>query len=307
VIDLVRSEVLRATSRRLLRFLVIGVLAGSAVAMVIATLASHPPTDAQIRRSERFYQRELQLCLDGEYGIGPEELEQAGYEDLAAFCADNVRREFFRPSQGLSLSGLGEALEGTSPILLMLAVVLGASFVGADWSAGSMATLLTWEPRRVRVFLVRAVVISVVVLVTVVLLEVAFVAMWRLGVSLRGTADDPDWFSEASQIVLRTGVLAIVWGSFAYAAAAITRSTAGGVFIVLGELVLIEGVLRGLRPSIQRWTLIQNGTAYVSDQGYSWQDDPGVTTPTEALVTLLVYAGLALLVALAFTWRRDVT
>jgi ABC-2 type transport system permease protein len=306
VIRLFRSELLRATSRRLLRFLLIAALAGTAVAMVIATVNSRQPTAEDAQRAERMYQRELQRCLDGDYGIPPGQLEDMGYPDLEAFCDDNVRPEFFTSVQGLRLSGLSEVLQGTAPILVMLAIVLGASLVGADWSAGSMATLLTWEPRRVRVFLVRALVVSIVVLLAALLLEAAFVGMWRLGVALRGTADSTTWFSDAVDVVVRTGVVAVIFGLFAYAGAALTRSTAGGVFILLGELVLIEGVLRGLRPSIERWTLIANATAYVSDQGYGG-DGTAPTTPTAALVTLVVYAGLALLVALAFTQRRDVT
>ena len=34
-------------------------------------------------------------------------------------------------------------------------VLLGATLSGADWTAGTMGTLLTWEPRRIRVHLVR--------------------------------------------------------------------------------------------------------------------------------------------------------
>lgn len=308
MIGLLRSELLRATSRRVVRFLTIGVLIGITVAMVIATLNSHRATDADLQRSERQFQRDMQQCLNGEFGIPPRDLENMGYPDLEAFCQDQVRREFYTNAtvKGLKLSGLRPVLEGTAPILLMLAVILGATLVGADWSAGSMATLLTWEPRRVRVFVIRAIAIALVVLVVTLLLEVAFVGMWRLGVSLRGTADDAAWFSDATQAVWRTGVLAIVWGLFAYSAAAITRSTAGGVFVMLGELVLIEAVFRGLRPSIERWTLIQNATAYVTDKPYP-SGEQGMTTPAEALLTLLAYLVVALVVALAFTQRRDVT
>ena len=50
-------------------------------------------------------------------------------------------------------------------MVVLLGVLLGATLAGADWTAGTMGTLLTWEPRRVRVHLVRVLVTVVVVLV----------------------------------------------------------------------------------------------------------------------------------------------
>ena len=63
-----------------------------------------------------------------------------------------------------------------------LAVVgwaLGASLVGAEFASRSMTTLLTWEPRRGRVFVTKAVAVRrrMAVLALVVLALVAL-AMW---------------------------------------------------------------------------------------------------------------------------------
>ena len=50
------------------------------------------------------------------------------------------------------LTNLTEVVRGLSPLGVVLAGVLGATFVGAEWHTGSMATTLTWEPRRIRLW-----------------------------------------------------------------------------------------------------------------------------------------------------------
>ena len=52
---------------------------------------------------------------------------------------------------GLQFRDAALLLEHTSTFVVLLGVALAASLGGADWSAGTMTTLLTWEPRRIRV------------------------------------------------------------------------------------------------------------------------------------------------------------
>jgi len=312
VIRLFRSELLRATSRRLVRFLLVVAIGGTLVGMVIATVNSDRATDADLRRAQRQFERDLEQCREGGFGVRPRDLEELGYPDLEAFCDDNVRLENYQYVDGLKTSGLDEALEGTAPIVLMLSVVLGASLVGAEWSAGSMATLLTWEPRRIRVFLMRALAIAIVVFVFTIVVDSVLVLLWRGGVTLRGTADATDWLAQAAETIGRTALLAVIWGLFAYAAASITRSTAGGVFVLLGELILVEAVLRGFRQSVERWVLVQNATVFVTDEAAALFDRNtgervGTMTPTMGITTLVAYAAVALAIALIVSLRRDVT
>jgi len=54
-------------------------------------------------------------------------------------------------TQEYALVGLPDVLLGTSLILVSVGWMLGASAIGADWHAGHLTTILTWEPRRGRV------------------------------------------------------------------------------------------------------------------------------------------------------------
>ena len=88
---------------------------------------------------------------------------------------------------GLRLTDLNGLIQGMSTLVGLLGVVLGASLVGADWSAGSMATLLTWEPRRLAVFAVRAALVTLTVFVVAVALLTFLAVCFRVGVaSVRG-------------------------------------------------------------------------------------------------------------------------
>jgi len=87
-----------------------------------------------------------------------------GPDATAADCEEALvpSAESYYPRQALSLSrvlvkeGIGLAL-----IVTVLMVIAGCTFAGADWSSGSMATQLVFEPRRSRVWLAKAAAVTI--------------------------------------------------------------------------------------------------------------------------------------------------
>lgn len=305
MIGLVRSEALRIRSRRAL-WVLVGVAAlGITLGIAIGTANSHPPSATQVARAQRLYQRELEACLSGSYGDVP-----PGFTDLEAYCDEVVPPEMFESRQGLRLSGLDALIQGMATLTALVGVVIAASLIGADWSAGSMATLLTWEPRRLAVLLVRAVLVALTVFAISVVLLGYFALLFRLGVALRGTTAGADgWLGEVAGSTVRVGLVATLYATFAYALASIGRSTAAGLGIMLAELVLVEGFLRGFRPSIEIWLSITNAVAIVSGeaQQLGFSGDQGSLGVSRAVLTLSCYVVVALVVAAAVFRRRDVT
>lgn len=214
---------------------------------------------------------------------------------------------------GLRLTELNGLVQGMSTLVGLLGVVLGASLVGADWSTGSMATLLTWEPRRLAVFAVRAALVALTVFVVAVALLVFLAVCFRLGVALRGSASGAGgWLGDVAGSIWRIGLLSVLYGLVAHAFASIGRSTAAGLGIVLAELILVEGFLRGFRPSIEPWLALTNAVVLVSGKaqtvGGAIFGEPAQTiTLGRAVLTLCAYALVALVVAAAVFRRRDVT
>lgn len=311
MIRLASSELLRVRSRRLVWVITVAATAGIVIGLAIATVNSRAPSARDEAVAEQMYERELDRCLKGRYlpldQLPPE------YPDIEAFCDEQVRPEYFQPSEGLRLSGLATLVQGLATLTVLVGVVIAASLAGADWSTGSMATLLTWEPRRIAVFAVRAIVAAVTVFVVSVALLTLFAVLFRLGVALRGTtAGSQGWLGDVVGSILRVGAVAVLFGSFVFALASIGRSTAAGLGIMLGELVLVEGFLRGFRPSIEGWLSITNAVAIVSGEAQrlgfaTLTGSPGVLTVGRAVITLSAYA-IAGLVAAALIFRvRDVT
>jgi hypothetical protein len=212
------------------------------------------------------------------------------------------------PGAGLRLSGLNGLIQGLATLTALVGVVIGASLAGADWSSGSMATLFTWEPRRLAVFAVRTALTALAVFVVAVALLGLVALLFRLGVVLNGTtAGARGWFGDVARSIVRVGTVAALFGLFAHAMASIGRSTAAGLGIMLGELVLVEGFLRGVRPSVERWLALPNAVTVVSGEPQLGFFGPDPFSVGQATVTLGAYAALGLLLAGAVLRARDVT
>lgn len=303
MIRLATSELLRAWSRRLVWALVATAAAGIVLGIAIATVNSRPPSAESEAVAERAYRDELARCLDGEYGEVPPDSP-----DVETWCDEMVRPEMFSVDSGLRLSGLNGLIQGLATLTVVLAIVIAASLVGADWSAGSMATLLTWEPRRFAVFAVRAAVAAVTVFAVSVALLSLFAVLFFIGVSLRGTTIGADgWLGEVAGSILRIGGLAVLFGLFAHALSSLGRSTAAGLGIMLAELVLVEGFLRGFRPSIERWLTLTNAVAVASGEPQFGFANGQPISVGAATLTLVGYALAGLAVAVLVFRARDVT
>ncbi|MGH9025991.1 MAG: hypothetical protein ACRDWD_07730, partial [Acidimicrobiia bacterium] len=95
-------------------------------------------------------------------------------------------------------------IAATAIVWAMISFVLGASFVGAEWRAGTMTTLLTWEPRRLRVFAAKALVAAGLGAAVVVVLDVVLGAALWPSVLFHGTTDgvDADFWRGIGRVLL---------------------------------------------------------------------------------------------------------
>lgn len=180
MIGLLRAELLRAWSRRVVRVLAIAVAVSILVSLAIGSY------NVSRHSGDAAYQTARQDCLSGNL-VPEKKLPPRYHGDLAAYCADQVRPEYYGVSQW-RWADLPEALtSGTSSMVVLLGVLLGATLAGADWTAGTMGTLLTWEPRRVRVHLIRLLVTVVVVLVFTLATQLWLIAVFRIAIAISGT------------------------------------------------------------------------------------------------------------------------
>ena len=88
--------------------------------------------------------------------------------------------------------GGGDALLLVAAVFLAVGVVIcGASVAGAEWRAGTVTTMLTWEPSRLRLHAARTLSAGLLAFVIGIALQIAFLASVVPAALLHGTTDGP--------------------------------------------------------------------------------------------------------------------
>jgi ABC-2 type transport system permease protein len=314
---LFRSEFLRARSRRLVPMVIVGGLVAVFLGLGIAAINSSPPAQADLDRAQARFEQQFQRCMAGKYDGGDQQVP-LGFDTLEEFCRANSGP--YIGDVGMQLRDLPEILQGISTFVILLGALLGASLGGADWTSDTITTLLTWEPRRIKVLLTRALVVILFAFVITALLQAVFAAVFWLGAATRGTTafTPSDTWSEIGQALVRTSVVSTAFALIALSIAMIGRSTVSALGALVGYLILFEAVIAGFRPSIQGWLVVRAGIVVVSqtpilDYGsgaYYSSTSPNpivLMSVARANAVVGVYVVVLLVLALIVFRRRDVS
>ncbi len=287
--------------------LLVGSVLGITIAITIAVFTTKEPSPDALAEGQRRYERQLAKCLEGD----SYELEGSGFGTVEELCAEYIRPNHY----AVRFVDLTELLQGTAQLVILLGAVLGATLGGADWSTSAMATLLAWEPRRIRVLAARAIaVIAVTVVLTVV--AQAFLALAFAGlVSVRGTFDGTPagLGGDLASEIVRISALATVFALIGLALATIGRSTAAGLGLLLGYLIVIELFAASLLFWVQKIALGRSAVTVVLDEPMQLFDDNAVPPvqfllmPGRGWLNLGAWTLVLLGVAAAAFRGRDVT
>jgi len=209
-------------------------------------------------------------------------------------------------TQEYDLVGLPDVLMGTSLVLVSVAWILGASAIGADWHAGHVTTILTWEPRRGRVMLAK--IVASLTSVFVVSLTIQALLGAALAVAAAGagstTGADAAWLAESAGVALRVALLSTIFAGFGFGLASAGRNTAVALGVGFGYLVIVENLVRGLRPQWTPWLLTDNAGLFIVDSPI---DFPTLGRSTLGAGLYLAAVGAILLLAASGLFRtRDV-
>lgn len=194
-----------------------------------------------------------------------------------------------------------------------LALAMGSTAVAAEFAHRTMGTLLTFEPRRTRVFLAKllaptlAAVPMTVAGLLLVLLGVPAVFRWF---GIDDSMSGEDWTSllwTAARVV----VVAALAGALGAAAAFLVRHSGVVIGVLVGYLVLAEGFISGMFSGLQPYLLGRNIEAFVRD-GARWEDWSTCTGFGECIPTVhtisLTHGAVELLVVVGVVallgWAR---
>lgn len=223
---------------------------------------------AQIQ-SEPWFQKELTRC--------ERHPDRFGKQDAAA-CATEMPMEYaglYR--EPLSVRG---QLRGTAPgvvtVLAVVAMLLGATFAGADWTSGSMSNQLLFEPRRARVWLAKAGAVALA------LAAVGFVVqlLYWLGIysvaGLRDIATPAELMTDVRWMVVRGTFLVALAAVAGYAVTMLFRSTVvtlGLLFAVAVAGTFIVAALP-LNGQNERWMVHTNANAVIQGVSHYYRETP---------------------------------
>lgn len=309
MILLVSVELERALRRRAIRVVAAVMALGIVVAFAITFLRSSPPSASDHRRDERTRARYLETCLESPSSLGegaPAGFGEPGSPERERFCREQLSRIQFPSTvqdRRFFLRNLRGIFAGTTGPLAMAALIFGASLIGAEWRAGTVATTLTWEPRRGPLFaakLIAAVVVSCALFLAAHLLLGAL--FWLIAVT-RGvtTGADARWFGQLLGQELRCLLLVAYMAAFGFSVGSVGRNTAAALGVAFGYLMLFEQFLtavRWLRP----WLIVVNAVSFVAGDAA----DDFLRDPTKAGITITLYVAGAVAIAFASFRRRDV-
>jgi hypothetical protein len=166
-------------------------------------------------------------------------------------CTPQFTTSTVRHDRRLNISvHYSKTVGGVGVAMVLVAFVVGASFVGAEFGAGSLSTQLIFEPRRTRVIAVKAIAVGIGLALTAIALLLYLGLLMFAGSELRGIVQglDSTWFTARAGDLARVAGAVALAGIVAYAITVVARRT---VAAVAG--LLIGQVASGLIGSLKDW------------------------------------------------------
>ena len=319
--SLLRAEFHRFRSRRFIQVLLGLAVLGWLAAVVIALTQVGVPDSGDLAQAQQRLEQEVaiqegfrQQCLEetdgGEAACGP------------PISAEDFRVEDFVSKSPFDFASVGEGgAAGFGGAAAIIGFLVGATWIGAEWSTRSLVALLFWVPQRLRVMAAKIAVLVLAAAVFGVLMQLGWLAMAGILDAFAGSGEPlPDGFW-GSLLALqgRSVLLVVLVALIGFGLANLTRNTGAALGIGFVYFSILETALRVLRPTWEPWLLSNNAVALVEPGGTTLFLPDGAPGPdgmvqgTEYVITNLqggVYLGIVTAVAVGvgvvlFT-RRDI-
>jgi ABC-type transport system involved in multi-copper enzyme maturation permease subunit len=202
--------------------------------------------------------------------------------------------------------GKGDNAVTTAALFLLIGgFFAGAAVAGAEWRAGTVTTVLTWEPRRTRLNLTRTAACGICAFVIACILQAIFLASFLPAAFAGGFTGgtDPDWWVSLALAVARTSLVTAIAATLGVALATLGRNTAFALGAVFAWVAVIESMIRGLRPGWGQYLWGENLVTTV--QWGQLEKVEFARGPLLALATVFAYTAVLVIAATIAFQRRD--
>ena len=204
--------------------------------------------------------------------------------------------------------------------------MVGASFIGAEWSSKNLVSWLYWEPRRLRLQVAKllallSVMLAVAVLAQLIWFGVAHLLLHYRGLPVSSLGPRARYFwRHILDGQLRAALLVVPTTVLGFAIANLIRHTAAAFGVGFVYFAVVESLIRAWNSDWQPYLLTTNIGAWISNGGltvfgkevYSQRLNGFTARPihlsnAHGATVLLVYTALILLASLAVFRRRDIS
>jgi ABC-2 type transport system permease protein len=330
MIRLAKVELRRFFSRRLTIIGLLGALVVTGL-LLFAVAQDAKPLPAEQQRAMRadFERAQKDWEVNGEKILAQcraDEAQQRQTDPKANFQCDQMRPPTWdtwgKPEVRFT-EALPDYLLALSYLVAFAAFLIGAGFIGAEFSSGSIGNWLTFEPRRLRVYASKLVSVAIgAVPAAVVLTGLMVVGAWVIIDHYGTTAGmTGDRWADFAGVGGRAVALASAAGVLGAVIGLLLRHTAAALGLAAAYMVLIEGIFSGLLEKQRQWMVVVNVDSWVK-HGTMYPLNNCVTDPsgnyscnsvekTLSFGHSAAYLGIALAVlivlgAMVFR-RRDIT
>ncbi len=270
MIRLVGAEVNRLLSRRLTLILTLAVLAVVALFQIAVVQGVTPPSAEQVAAARQGYEQDLKNWQDNHDAMVQQCLD-SGYSKSDCVYPEPTEADYgLTPTPFDQIVKLGVGFAAAAAVLA--GFVLAASFIGAEYSSGSLGNWLTFVPRRDKVYAAKVAALAMGTAVLGVLAELLMVGAAAIITSIIG---QPLTGIGGVVAMAARSIPAVVFAALVgFCIAMLTRHTVAALGVLLGYGLLVLGlnIVTYLAPALgvlKRWQLETNIQAFVA-YGYTY-------------------------------------
>lgn len=325
---LLRAETRRLLARRFTRVAIALALVGYLVTVGLIWHNHHRVSAADLAAANaqrdkllsEFSQQFQQDCQQiGNTAPGPVDCGQGPR-------AEDFPIEDFLQVRPLGPSQLDDYALAVGVATAMLAFLLAATFVGAEWSSKNLLAWLFWEPRRLRVMAAKLVVLLGFVLAFALLAQAAWFGTAKILLHYRGVPvatlgpQAAHFWTHLVQAQLRAALLSLVTALLGFGLASLMRNSAAALGVAFVYFAVVENVVRALNPNLQPYLITTNIAAWIAEHGitvygkdaFDRQQGEFLPKPIHLSnlhggVVMLLFAAVVIGAALAVFRRRDLS
>jgi ABC-2 type transport system permease protein len=247
--------------------------------------------------------------------------------DITPPSPSDIDPQWFMPASFDFRSKFPEMVTTLAAVLALVAYIVGASFVGAEWHSGGMMNLLLWRPRRLQVLGTKlAALLAGTTVLTVVLGAIWTAGFYAVAMARGSTAKMTSgaWQSIALMEARALG-LVLVAGALGFGLASIGRHTAMALGVAIGVIVVLQfgvaavlGLANVKFPELYLapfWVIAWLNKQYVAENFQSCASSPSGGCQTETFTITWQMAGSAMVLLFVLVvggamWtmrKRDIT